>query len=107
YVLGTLCVVDFKPREIANHERECLIRLGETVSTTREWQRATNQVRRLALTDGLTRIGNRASFFGALDRALAFQRCSGETIALAYLDLDGLKKVNDRYGHSAGDLVLQ
>jgi len=107
YALGTLCVVDFKPREITNYERECLIRLGETVSTTMELQRAMNRIRRLALTDALTGIGNRPAFFNALDRAIALQRVSDETIALAYLDLDGFKQVNDRHGHSTGDLVLQ
>jgi diguanylate cyclase (GGDEF)-like protein len=62
---------------------------------------------RLAVTDGLTGIGNRRYFDQALarelQRAFRFQR----TTALIMLDLDDFKVYNDTYGHLAGDELLQ
>ncbi len=56
--------------------------------------------------DGLTRLPNALAFREFLDRALA--RCAEyrEQAAVLYLDLDGFKPVNDRYGHAAGDEIL-
>jgi diguanylate cyclase (GGDEF)-like protein len=56
--------------------------------------------------DGLTRLPNALAYGEFLDRALA--RCSEyrEQAAVLYLDLDGFKPVNDRYGHAAGDEIL-
>ncbi len=53
--------------------------------------------------DNLTHLPNRAQFFQRLSREL---RRSGRLVAVLYLDLDGFKSVNDRYGHRAGDEVL-
>jgi diguanylate cyclase (GGDEF)-like protein/PAS domain S-box-containing protein len=56
--------------------------------------------------DPLTGIPNRRLFMDRLHQALAQARRHGEKPALAMLDLDGFKPVNDRYGHEAGDQVL-
>jgi diguanylate cyclase (GGDEF)-like protein len=56
--------------------------------------------------DPLTGLVNRRGFERALEHALAFVRRYGATAALLYLDLDGFKPVNDRFGHAAGDWVL-
>jgi diguanylate cyclase (GGDEF)-like protein len=56
--------------------------------------------------DPLTGLLNRRGFERALVRALAYVRRYGATAALLFLDLDGFKAVNDRYGHAAGDWVL-
>lgn len=57
--------------------------------------------------DALTRLANRTLFGKALEDALAHSRRAGERAGLLFLDLDGFKGVNDRYGHDAGDLVLR
>ena len=60
----------------------------------------------LALRDPLTGLANRRLFNELFDADLArTQRC-GLPLAVAFLDLDGLKDVNDTYGHDAGDAVL-
>jgi diguanylate cyclase (GGDEF)-like protein len=57
--------------------------------------------------DPLTDVLNRRGFERELTRALAYVLRYGTPAALVYLDLDGLKPVNDRHGHAAGDAVLQ
>ena len=63
-----------------------------------------DQLRHQALHDPLTGLPNRAAAFGRLSAALAAGG-SGR-IGLCYLDLDGFKAVNDRYGHDGGDELL-
>ena len=57
--------------------------------------------------DPLTEILNRRGFERALEHALAHVKRYGTSAALLYLDLDGLKPVNDGHGHAAGDAVLR
>ena len=59
-----------------------------------------------AASDPLTGIMNRRGFERELSRAAAYVQRYGGNAALVYLDLDGFKPVNDRFGHAAGDAVL-
>lgn len=61
----------------------------------------------LSLTDPLTGLGNRRNFRRILNREIDVVARSGESALLLMLDIDHFKKVNDTYGHQAGDLVLQ
>jgi diguanylate cyclase (GGDEF)-like protein/PAS domain S-box-containing protein len=74
------------------------------VTELRRTQRATSA---LALRDPLTGLSNRRGFDHLLGQALRRAAERGTEVALAYLDLDSLKRINDRFGHSAGDAVLQ
>lgn len=65
------------------------------------------QLRTLAETDDLTGIANRREAMAALDRAIADSRRRGEQLAVAVLDIDHFKRVNDTYGHGAGDEVIR
>ena len=55
----------------------------------------------------LTPLLNRRAFVRELRRVLAFIQRYGGPASLVYFDLDGLKAVNDRFGHAAGDVALQ
>jgi diguanylate cyclase (GGDEF)-like protein len=65
------------------------------------------QHRREARTDHLTGLANRKEFERQLERAVAAAQRHGRPLALALVDLDGLKEVNDRLGHAAGDRALR
>jgi two-component system, cell cycle response regulator len=59
-----------------------------------------------AITDSLTGLGNRRRLMGDLETV--FQRGkSGQAFTLAFFDLDGFKRYNDSFGHSAGDALLE
>jgi diguanylate cyclase (GGDEF)-like protein len=61
----------------------------------------------LALTDELTGLANRRSWYDHLEHALTRSRRSGDPLSLVLLDLNGFKQVNDTQGHAAGDRLLR
>ena len=64
-------------------------------------------IRYRATMDSMTGLFNRAHFVELLERAVARTRRGSTGCAVVYLDLDGFKPINDRYGHSAGDHALK
>jgi diguanylate cyclase (GGDEF)-like protein len=65
------------------------------------------QLRVLAERDPLTRLLNRRALMADLEEAVAQVQAEGRPAVLAYCDLDGFKRLNDRHGHSAGDRLLR
>ncbi len=61
----------------------------------------------LAATDPLTGLYNRRFFEQALEDEVQRMRRSHQTAGLVFFDLDHFKRINDRFGHKTGDLVLQ
>jgi diguanylate cyclase (GGDEF)-like protein len=70
-------------------------------------ERAQRELQRLEVVDPLTDVPNRRGFFNALAPWMALARRPGLPTALVVLDLDQFKRVNDGYGHPAGDAVLR
>jgi diguanylate cyclase (GGDEF)-like protein len=79
----------------------------EAVSATEYLQGVIDGLCELSLKDPLTGLSNRRHFRNVLDRTIDMVARSGEPALLLMLDIDHFKKVNDTYGHHAGDLVLQ
>jgi diguanylate cyclase (GGDEF)-like protein len=104
--LGTLAVVDTKPRELSGKRSDLLKDLSVLAMTTLENRRRALMLTRLALTDHLTGLGNRAQFDRELASEMAHAKRTGEPFSLLYMDLDGFKAINDQYGHVAGDELL-
>lgn len=69
-------------------------------------ERLQDELARLEVVDPLTDVPNRRGFFQALAPWMALARRPGQPTALVVFDLDGFKRINDSYGHPAGDVVL-
>jgi diguanylate cyclase (GGDEF)-like protein len=74
---------------------------------TAELMAANEEIRNLSLTDELTGLRNRRGFFLFAEQARTLAMRAGKQAAILFADLDGLKDVNDRYGHEAGDTLLR
>jgi diguanylate cyclase (GGDEF)-like protein len=62
---------------------------------------------RLADEDALMPVANRRAFMRELERMLALAQRYGTESSVVYIDLNGMKTINDLHGHAAGDLALQ
>ena len=69
--------------------------------------------KRLAVTqhkanhDNLTALPNRGLFYEVVARQIAASARNKSTLSLLFIDLDGFKRINDQFGHAAGDEVLR
>ncbi len=70
-------------------------------------KRVEQALQKAATTDPLTGLPNRLVMLDRLNRALTAARRHGQCGALLYLDLDHFKRINDSYGHGAGDELLK
>ena len=64
------------------------------------------QMKKLAFQDNLTGLANRNQFEESFIKSVEYSRNHNVSFSLLILDLDGFKRVNDKYGHQTGDLVL-
>jgi len=65
------------------------------------------KIQRQAATDGLTGLANHRTFYDILEKELWRSRRHGGRISLIMIDVDNLKRINDTYGHRAGDNVIK
>ncbi|MGP1630226.1 MAG: sensor domain-containing protein, partial [Giesbergeria sp.] len=80
--------------------------LGVTIDVTAHREQEM-LLQHLAHYDALTNLPNRVLMAKQLADAMAKARSSGQLLGVAYLDLDGFKPVNDRFGHEGGDQLLR
>lgn len=97
--LGTLCVIDSRPRIFDDEERIVLRDLADMA----EQEIAATQ---MATTDELTGLANRRGFKALAEQAVRLCMSTQRSAALLYLDLNGFKQINDTYGHAEGDHAL-
>jgi len=115
--IGTFCVFDLKPREFAPVDRQALIDLAalaqrellsdQLTSANAALTSKLGMARREALMDPLTHLWNRRGASVLLKAAFGSADQRGTPLALALLDLDNFKRINDTRGHQAGDEVLR
>jgi diguanylate cyclase (GGDEF)-like protein/PAS domain S-box-containing protein len=102
-----------KARVLLNHGRPAYDSEGNfigyrgAVQDITELKKVERELRILTQIDSLTGLANRSRFNARLVDAIARSERTGELMALAFLDLDRFKSINDSLGHKAGDLVLQ
>lgn len=92
----------------AGHE-EILRLVSELVASSLFFaaQSAADELYRRATHDSLTGLANRALFYDRLRQGLALARRQGAGLGVMNLDMDGLKFINDTYGHRAGDAAIR
>ncbi|NYB75340.1 diguanylate cyclase [Sedimentibacter hydroxybenzoicus DSM 7310] len=69
--------------------------------------KAREELEKLSVTDYLTNTYNRRFFVTRLEEEIERSKRTGRVFSIAMLDIDRFKTINDKYGHSIGDLVLQ
>lgn len=99
YAVGTLCLIDRRPRSFDARDVEALRDLAQIVE-----QELT--ARREASTDELTGLFNRRGFLQVTRHTIAQSRRRGEDVTLLAFDLDKFKEINDTFGHAGGDQAL-
>jgi diguanylate cyclase (GGDEF)-like protein len=73
---------------------------------TAELEKANEEIRQLSVTDELTDINNRRGFYLLAEPALAAARRDRRSCLLGFVDVDGLKQINDGHGHLVGDSLI-
>jgi diguanylate cyclase (GGDEF)-like protein len=91
--------------------RAALQTLLEEVARLREELQRTRKriihLERLADEDAMLPVANRRAFVRELTRIISYSERYGSAGSVLYFDLNGMKVINDRFGHAAGDAVLQ
>ncbi len=133
--LGTLCVIDCKPRQLPASNLEALRALARQVVAQMELRRvimeldqktielrdyqsqleqaqkrlevANASLKAQSVTDTLTKVNNRRAFDEALHRELARGIREKQPVSLLLIDIDKFKAYNDTFGHLAGDEALR
>ena len=105
--LGTLCVVDRKPRVLRPAQKDALRALARQVVSQLELRRTLVTATETGLTDALTGAANRRAFDARLTQEWNRLVRSEGVLSLALLDVDRFKLYNDNHGHLAGDEVLK
>jgi len=97
--LGTLCIIDTRPRQFTDSDLNALKDLAEL---------AENELMaiQMATLDELTKVSNRRGFIRLAEHSL--ELCARQNIpaSLIYLDLNHFKAINDKFGHAEGDRAL-
>jgi diguanylate cyclase (GGDEF)-like protein len=88
------------------NDKTLLTTIGLTMGLTLDNLHHTVDLREVAMHDELTRLFNRRYFFDQLEKQLKAARRSDRPLGLLLLDVDGLKLINDTYGHNVGDAAL-
>ncbi|CAN5873336.1 hypothetical protein BH10ACT9_BH10ACT9_58600 [soil metagenome] len=73
---------------------------------TAELETANGEIQKLSITDELTGLNNRRGFFLLAEPGMAAARRDGRSCMLAFIEVDGLKQVNDVNGHNVGDALI-
>ncbi|MFQ3228753.1 sensor domain-containing diguanylate cyclase [Reinekea sp.] len=98
--IGTLCIIDDKPRDLDEEDKQLLRDLGGMIEQE-------IQAIETATLDELTLISNRRGFLSLAEHTQKFANRKEMSLTTIFLDLDKLKIINDTYGHHEGDYALK
>ena len=87
--------------------REIEIKMVRSEAQTRILRRRLDEARRTSEQDHLTGLPNRRAFEVCFEADYRDARATGQTLSVAFCDIDHFKQINDTHGHDAGDRVLK
>lgn len=109
-ILDTSDVLGIPSAELTPKVRDAIMRLMQEVESLRQDLQESQQrivyLEQLADQDSLAPIANRRAFVRELSRIMAFSERYNSPSSIIYFDVNGLKPINDTYGHPAGDAAL-
>ena len=118
--IGVLSVADFKPRTISTSEINDLKTFAKIAMHLIELHQSVGKIQSLntqlaavnesllieATIDELTGLLNKSAIMAQFNKLHALSQVENNPLGLIVADIDGFKKINDTYGHAAGDLIL-
>lgn len=103
---GALALFFDRPRRFSEDEKATVRTFAIQAAIALDNRRLMEEKDRMAVRDGLTGVYNRSYLELAMDRAAKDVRRNGGEVSILFLDVDGMKVINDTFGHQAGDGVL-
>jgi diguanylate cyclase (GGDEF)-like protein len=94
-------------KKITSEKAEIIVLFARIVAHLASLKQAEEELRLLASVDPLTGVVNRRTALIILEKHIAQCRRTGASLSLCVADLDGLKLINDKFGHSAGDEYIR
>ena len=101
---GNVVEVEVTSSPCVYHDQPATVLLARDITAQLRYER---DLHALALVDDLTGLQNRRAFTLFAEQELARARRYGRTPVVVFADLDGLKQINDQYGHAAGDAAIR
>ncbi|HAT49752.1 MAG TPA: hypothetical protein DCS88_05360 [Alphaproteobacteria bacterium] len=105
-LLGVLNLYVSHGHDRDEDEEHFLVTFANTLAGIIERKKAEEKIGKMARTDALTQLPNRAAFLERLHQEIIRAKRQDECLAVLFIDLDGFKKVNDNHGHQVGDELL-
>ncbi len=105
--LGVMGVGSYRSRKFPDQEVKLLGTIASQIGMAIDNAQLYAQAVELASTDGLTGLYNRRYLIEQIERELSRAERSNGSLSLMMIDLDGLKAINDRFGHHEGDGILK
>ncbi|GAB4538814.1 MAG: hypothetical protein Fur002_02920 [Anaerolineales bacterium] len=106
-IIGLLAIDSAQPNRFMDEEEELAAMFAKQVAVTLENARVFEETQNQAITDPLTGAYNRRGMLQMGEFELARARRANRPLSVLMFDIDHFKRVNDRYGHLAGDQVLR
>jgi diguanylate cyclase (GGDEF)-like protein len=107
--VGVLKITAAEPNAFADEHVHVLELMSGLIASAMHHavQYETNELYHRATHDALTGLANRALFYDRLRQSLSLARRQSSQLGILFLDMDGLKPINDKYGHRTGDAVIR
>lgn len=115
--VGTLCIIDKKPRSFSEEQMQYLTDMASFVNETLQIKKGcysqlsllddVSEATRQSMIDPLTQIWDREAIEKMLHKKIIINRAHNQPFGIGLLDLDDFDKINDRFDKSVGDIVLK